>query len=220
VDAVADPRAVPRLAVSVERAGVQEGAAVPTLRLALRVARAGGGPVRSIALHAQVRIAAPRRGYDGPTQARLRELFGTPDQWGASLRSLLWTQATAMVPPFDDATVVALRLPCTYDFEVAGARYLDALRDGDIPLDLLFSGAVFAPDPDGRLQVTPVASDCEASFDLPVRVWREAMERSFDDCPWLRLRREAFDRLYAYRARNVLGSWEETVEALLDGAGA
>lgn len=218
--AAADPRAVPRLAVSVEGAGVQEAAAVPTLRLSLRVERLGGGPVRSIALHAQVRIAAPRRGYDGPTQARLRELFGAPEQWASSLQSLLWTQATTMVPPFDDATLVTLPLPCTYDFEVAGAKYLDALRDGDIPLDLLFSGTVFAPAPDGRLQVTHIASDCEASFALPVRVWREAMERSFADSAWLRLDRDAFDRLYAYRARHVLGTWEDTVDALLDRAGA
>jgi hypothetical protein len=42
------------------------------------------------------------------------------------------------------------------------------------------------------------------------------MERSFGDAPWLRLRRDVFDRLYAYRARHALGTWEATVEALLD----
>jgi hypothetical protein len=220
VSAVADPRALPRLAFAVQEARVQERAAVPTLRLSVRIERAGGGPVRSVALQAQIRIAAPRRGYDGPTQARLRELFGTPDEWGRSLQSLLWTHATVMVPPFDDATVVALQLPCTYDFEVAGAKYLDALRDGDIPLELLFSGSVFATGPDGHLQVTHIASDCEASFALPIRVWREAMERSFGDRMWLRLDRDAFDRLYAYRARHVLGTWEDTVDALLGEAEA
>jgi len=220
VSAVADTRAVPQLAFAVEGAAVQELAAVPTLRLSVRIERTGGGPVRAIALQAQVRIAAPRRGYDAPTQARLKELFGTPDQWGRSLRSLLWTHATVMVGPFDDATTIALPVPCTYDFDVTAAKYLHALRGGDIPLDLLFSGTVFSRASDGHLQVTQIASDCEASFGLPVRVWSEAMERSFGDRIWLRLSQDAFDRLYAYRARHVLGTWEQTVDALLAKADA
>jgi Family of unknown function (DUF6084) len=215
VSAVADPRVVPRLLFAGLEAGVQEDAAVPTLRLSVRIERAGGGAVSAIALQAQVRIAAPRRGYDGPTQARLQELFGAPEQWARSMRSVLWTQATAMVGAFDGSTVVALPVPCTYDFDVTAAKYLHALRDGDIPLELLFSGSVFAPGPDGRLQVTRIASDCEASCMLPVSVWREAMERSFGDTAWLRLRRDALDRLYAYRARHALGTWEDTIDALL-----
>jgi hypothetical protein len=43
VSAVADPRAVPRLAFAVDGAAVQELAAVPTLRLGLRVEGNGGG---------------------------------------------------------------------------------------------------------------------------------------------------------------------------------
>ena len=220
MSAVADPRAVPRLAFAVDSAAVQELAAVPTLRLGLRVERTGGGRVRSIALQAQVRIAAPRRGYDDATQERLAELFGTPEQWGRTLHSLLWTHASVMVPPFDDATTVALLLPCTYDFEVAAAKYLHGLRDGDVPLELMFSGTVFSRDPEGRLQVTQIASDCEASFALPVGVWRAAMERAFGESTWLRLDREAFDRLYAYRASRALGTWEATLDTLLREAGA
>ena len=207
--------AVPQLVFAVEHAGVVEGAAAPTLRLAMRVERVGGGPVRSIALQAQVRIAAPRRGYDGATAERLVELFGTPDRWGRTLHGLLWTHATVMVGPFEGATTVALPVPCTYDFDVAAAKYLDAVRDGDVPLELLFSGTVFAPADDGRLQITHIGSDCEASFALPAAVWREAMARTFGDRPWLRLDRDAFDRLYAYRARHSLGTWEATVDALL-----
>jgi hypothetical protein len=218
--AVADPRALPRLTFAVEDAAVEERAAVPALRLAVRIDRTGGGPVRSIALQAQVRIAAPRRGYDRATQERLLEVFGTPAQWGRTLQSLLWTHATVMVGAFEDSTVVALPLPCTYDFDVAAAKYLDALRDGAIPLELMFSGTVFALAPDARLEVTHIASDCEASFPLPVALWREAMRRSFGDTAWLRLQRDTFDRLYAYRSSRVLGTWEATLDALLREAGA
>ena len=218
--AVADPRSLPRFAFAVQDAGVHDGTAVPALRLAVRIERAGGGPVRSIALQAQVRIAAPRRGYDRAAQERLVEVFGPPEQWGRTLRSLLWTQTTVMVGPFQDTTVVGVLLPCTYDFDVAAAKYLDALRDGDIPLELLFSGSVFAAAPDGRLAVTQIASDAEASYALPVRLWREAMARTFGDAPWVRLPRDTFDRLYAYRASRVLGTWEAAVESLLREAGA
>ena len=34
-------------------------------------------------------------------------------------------------------------MPCTYDLEVAASRYLDALADGEVPLEFLFSGSVF-----------------------------------------------------------------------------
>jgi hypothetical protein len=214
VAAVADT--VVGLAFAVEGASVAERTVAPALALDVRVERVGGGPVRAIGLQAQVRIAAPRRGYDAATQARLRELFGPPEDWGRTLHGLLWAQASAMVGPFAGATAVTLALPCSYDLDVAAAKYLDALRDGAIPLDLQFSGTVFAAAPDGRLQVTRIPSDCEASFALPVALWREAMERTFGEAPWLRLRRDVFDRLYAYRAGRSLGSWEATVEALLD----
>jgi Family of unknown function (DUF6084) len=220
VSALADSRAIPRLAFAVEDAAVQELAAVPALRLAVRIERVGGGPVRSIALQAQVRIAAPRRGYDRATQERLVEVFGPPGDWGRTLQSVLWTHASVMVGPFEDATVAALVLPCTYDFDVAAAKYLDALRDGHVPLELMFSGTVFSAGADGRLAMTHIASDCEASFALPVRLWREAMARSFGDTAWVRLDRDTFDRLYAYRASRVLGTWEATLDALLKEAGA
>ncbi len=48
-----------------------------------------------------------------------------------------------MVPGFTSVTETELPVPCTYDLEVASARYLQALDDGTIPLLLLFSGTVF-----------------------------------------------------------------------------
>jgi hypothetical protein len=45
------------------------------------------------------------------------------------------------------------------------------------------------------------------------------MDQHFPGAAWLRLEREAFDRLAAYKARHTLLSWEETVRSLLDRAG-
>jgi Family of unknown function (DUF6084) len=205
---------IPQLDFAIEGASPLERAAAPTLRFGLRIA-GGGVPVRSILLDVQVQIAARRRPYDDATEERLYELFGEPERWGSTLRTLPWTRATLAVPPFSGATTVDLAVPCTYDFEVVASRYLDALRDGDVPLEFLFGGTVFYADAGGLLKTARIAWDREADYRLPVRVWRETMDRYFPGSAWLRLRRDSFDRLYAYKARNALTSWEDAVDSLV-----
>jgi Family of unknown function (DUF6084) len=209
----------PELAFTVLGAEPERPAAVPTLRFALGV-DARGAAVRSVMLDVQIRIAATQRGYGEAEQALLAELFGEPSRWKDTLRGLLWTQATLVVPPFEDTTVVDLYLPCTYDFEVAAAKYLAALGDGDIPLELLFSGTVFYTAPGGGLQVSRISWSAEAAHRLPVRVWREAIDGHFPHSAWLRVDRDAFERLVAFRARHTLQSWEATLDTLLEAAEA
>src|SRR3954462_3348734 len=132
-----------------------EHAAAPTLRFKLHV-DSGGAAVRSILLDTQIRIAARRRRYDAAATDRLFELFGPREDWAANLNSLLWTQLTTVVPPFTGSTAVDLLVPCTYDLEVAAARYLDALAGGDVPLEFLFSGALFYTTPSGLLQTARI----------------------------------------------------------------
>jgi hypothetical protein len=203
----------PELAFSVDGAARVEHAAVPTLRFALRVT--ADAPVRSVLLDVQIRIAARRRAYDADAHDRLFELFGPVKDWGTSLRTLLWTRTTLVVPAFEAETTVDLDVPCSYDLEVAASRYLDALHGGDVPLELLFSGSVFYAD-DGRLQTTRLAWDKEAEFALPVRVWKETMERYFNGTAWVRLRKESFDRLSAFKSRNALATWDDALDALLE----
>jgi len=64
-----------------------------------------------------------------------------------ALKSVTWAQVSTVVPAFDREVDVDLPIPCTYDFEVAAAKYLHAVREGDIPLRLLFSGT---PSPCAR----------------------------------------------------------------------
>jgi Family of unknown function (DUF6084) len=204
----------PELSFSVEGAARVEHAAVPTLRFALRVV--SDAPVRSVLLDAQLRIAARRRAYDDAAHDRLFELFGPVADWGTTLRSLLWTRVTLVVPAFVDETTVDLDVPCSYDLEVVASRYLDALRDGDVPLELLFSGSVFYDD-GGRLQTVRLSWEKEAEYRLPVRVWKETMERYFNGTAWLRLRKESFDRLSAFKSRHALATWDDALDALLEG---
>jgi hypothetical protein len=128
---------------------------------------------------------------------------------------LLWTHAVLQVPAFSGSTVVEMAVPCTYDLEVVAAKYFYALEDGEVPLEFLFSGTVFYAGEDGRLQVARISWEKEADFRLPVRLWKEMMERYFPNSAWIRLRRDAFDHLYDYKIRKGLPTWEAAVEALL-----
>jgi hypothetical protein len=215
--AVAGPGSAPELEFEVTEGGVLEHAAAPTLRFDLGIAAVSGpANVRSVALNVEVRIAATRRGYDRSEQDRLFELFGHASEWGRNLRTLHWVGLTTNVPPFTGATRVELGIPCTYDLEVTASQYLNALEDGEVPLEFLFSGTVFYSDPNGRLQTGRIGWDKEATYRLPVTAWRAMMDRYFPDSAWLRLRRDQFDALCAYKARHSLVSWEATIEALLD----
>ena len=189
-------------------------AAVPTLAFSVRIEAPGGEDVRSILLDTQIQIAARRRRYDSESDDRLFELFGAPGDWGRTLRTLLWTRATTVVPPFQGSTTIDIQVPCTYDLDVTASRYLDALRAGEVPLELLFSGTVFCAGPAG-LQAQRISWQHEAEYRLPVAVWRETIDRHFPGTAWVRLGRDAFERLAAYKSRHALASWDEALEALL-----
>ncbi|MCA1715798.1 MAG: DUF6084 family protein [Actinobacteria bacterium] len=206
---------MPDLDFGIEGAEVLEYAAVPSLLFKLRVENLEEEPIRSVSLNTQVRIAATQRHYDTAEQQRLLEVFGAPHRWGQTLRSLLWAHTTLQVPRFSGSTVVDMPIPCTYDMEVIGSKYFHALEDGEVPLEFLFSGTVFYAAEGGRLQVARISWEKEAEFRMPVRLWKETMERYFPNSAWIRLHKDAFDQLYDYKVRMGLPTWEAAVEALL-----
>jgi Family of unknown function (DUF6084) len=206
---------MPDLDFRIEGAEVPEFAAVPSLLFKLRIENLEEEPIRSVALNTQVRIAATRRHYDAVEQERLLEVFGESPRWGNTLRSLLWTHTTVQIPAFSGSTLVDMPVTCTYDLEVVAAKYFYALEDGEVPLEFLFSGTIFYAGEGGRLQIVRIPWEKEAEFGLPVRVWKEMMERYFPNSAWIRLRRDAFDRLYDYKVRMGLPTWEAAVDALL-----
>src|ERR687890_547196 len=207
---------MPDLDFEVESADVLPYAAVPTILFKLGV-RNGveGEEIDSISLRTQIRIAAAQRSYEQTEQGKLRELFGEPHQWKDTLRSLLWTNTDTIVTRFAGGRVFEMPVTCTYDFDVVGTKYFAALEDGEIPLEFLFSGTVFYRKDGGALQVAQISWEKEAQFRLPVRLWKEMMDHYFPNSAWIRLRRDAFDRLYDYKVRKGLPTWEAAVEALL-----
>jgi hypothetical protein len=189
-------------------------AVAPQLTARLRICEATGQRIHAIALRAQVRIEPQRRRYDEAEQDRLRGLFGDRERWVDTLKPFLWMQCNTTVQGFTGATEVDLVLPCTYDFDVVGSRYLHALDAGTVPLTLLFSGTVFTRGDNG-FGVQQVPWDCEARYDLPVAVWQEMIESYFPNAGWIRLDHGVLSSLADYRARHGLMTWEETVQSLL-----
>jgi hypothetical protein len=204
------------LAFTVTDAARMPYAAGPTLSFTLRIDGPEDADVRSILLDTQIQIAARRRAYDEDAEQRLFELFGRPADWGRTLRTLLWTHVTTVVPPFRGSTVIDLAVPCSYDLDVAASRYFDALADGSVPLEFLFSGTVFsAAGPGGALQAQRISWDLDAEYRLPVAVWKDTLEHHFPGTAWLRIGKERFDRLAAYKAQHALATWDEALDALL-----
>jgi hypothetical protein len=208
---------LPELDFNIDGAEALAFAAQPTIVLKLRIVARGGEAVRSVSLGVQVRIAATLRAYAAVEQERLLDLFGEPSRWGQTLKSLLWTTTSVQVPAFRGQTVVDLAIPCTYDFEVVSAKYFDALQDGPVPLELLFSGTVFYVG-DVGLQAEQIGWDKQARFSLPVQVWQDVIRLYFPNSAWLRVHKDTFDRLYLYRMRNALPTWEAALERLLSAS--
>jgi hypothetical protein len=194
-------------------------AAAPQLTARLRITEASGETIHAIALRCQVRIEPQRRRYEEADESGLRALFGDRDRWVHTLKPFLWMQCNAMVQGFTDVTEVDLALPCTYDFEVTGSRYLHSVGDGDIPLVFLFSGTVFTKGANG-FGVVQVPWDCEASYQLPVGVWQRMIASYYPNTGWIRLDHDVLTALADFKAQHGMTTWEETLQTLLATRGA
>jgi hypothetical protein len=189
-------------------------AATPQLTARLRIEESTGQTVHAIALRCQVRIEPQRRGYTEADESGLRALFGDRDRWTDTLRPFMWMQCNTTVQGFTGVTEADLPLPCSYDFDVVGSRYLHALGADTVPLSLLFSGTVFTKGLAG-FGVEQVPWDCDTRYDMPVSVWKQMMEFYYPSSGWIRLDHDVLTRVADYRARHGLTTWEETVQRLL-----
>lgn len=205
---------MPDLNFSITGARAEKHSAVPVLTFRLRIQDGVGVPVHAILLRVQIRIQPKRRAYTAAEQERLADLFGTPDRWRETLQPVLWTHASLLAPAFAGEVEIDLPVSCTYDLEVASAKYLDALDDGEIGLTFLFSGTVFSKSENG-FRVEQIPWEKEAAFRLPVRTWRELMESHFPGSGWIRLRRESLDALRRIKAREALYTWDDVIASLV-----
>lgn len=192
-------------------------AATPTLSFALHVTESTGVRVHAIALRCQVRIEPHRRGYSADESRRLHDLFGDVARWAETVKPIQLATVSAMLPGFSSVTEAELQVPCTYDLEVASARYLQGLDDGTVPLLLLFSGTVFTAHGESmRVELIPWSS--EAAYRMPVAVWRDVVTEHFPGSAWLRCSTQTLDALSAFKAERALPTWDATLSALLAAA--
>jgi hypothetical protein len=190
----------------------------PSMSLTLRIAETTGVKVDAIALRCQIRIEPTRRRYSDAEAERLNDLFGDTQRWADTLKPLQFTTVSMMVPGFTGSTELDLPVMLSYDLEIGSTRYFAGLEDGEVPLLLLFSGTVFS-SADGRLQVQQVPWSKEASYRLPVSIWREAIEAHFPNSAWIRMSLQTLDALQHFKTRQALPTWDATITSLLKQAG-
>src|SRR5579859_6113775 len=211
---------MPDLSFEIISAEVVTYSVLPLLNFKMRIVNANEEEqIQNINLKCQIMLTVTQRRYNAEEKAKLKELFGEPERWGKTLRTFLWTHVITVVPRFSGSTIVELQVPCSYDFEVVSTKYFDALEDGEIPLNFLFSGTIFYEGEGGNLQIGQVSWSKEANYRLPVTLWREAIETAFPNSAWIRIPKDVFDQLYQYKITHGLITWEKVLERLLRASG-
>lgn len=179
--------------------------ATPTLRLRLNL-RASGEAIDAIALRARVQIEPWRRRYAPGEEALLSDL--------SPRTALQWAEMSVVLPGFDGETLFDLAVACTYDLQVAAAKYLTALENGGIPVRLFFNGTIFRGATAG-FNVEMLPWDLECAGEIPAATWRRAMDACFAGQAWIRVERSTFDALRRFRAAHHCASWDDAVNAML-----
>ena len=211
---------MPDLSFEVISAEAVAYSALPMLNFKMRIVNASEEEqIQNINLKCQIMLAVTQRRYNAEEKAKLFELFGEPERWGKTLRAFLWTHVTTVVPRFTGSTVVDLPVPCLYDFEVVSTKYFNALEDGEIPLNFLFSGTIFYEGVAGNLQIGQISWSKEATYRLPVALWKEVIDIHFPNSAWIRLPKDVFDQLYQYKITHGLITWEQVLTQLLRASG-
>ena len=190
-------------------------AAAPMLTLDLQVTESAGAPVYMIALTIQLMIEPARRSYDDATRARLVELFGAPERWAVTTRSLVWAKLDVLVPAFTGTTTVTVPIACHYDLELAAAKYLHSLPDGEAPLALHFNGMIYYPGDDGGLQMALIPWSKSIDFRMPVAVWQETIAHYYPGTAWVAVRADTFEALQREKLARGLATLDACVSELL-----
>ncbi|MGH2914159.1 MAG: DUF6084 family protein [Solirubrobacteraceae bacterium] len=219
---VAPPPAVqtqPELGFCVLGARPVRHAAVPMLSFELEISEDTGRTVFMIALGIQLMIEPARRRYDDDTRERLVELFGAPERWAVTTRSVVWSRLDVLVPAFTGSIVVPVCIACHFDMELAAARYLQSLPDGIAPLALHFNGTVYYRDERGGLQMVLVPWTQSIDYRMPVSVWRETIEHHYPNTTWIAVRTETFEALSRAKRERGLATADATLARLLEEGG-
>src|SRR5262249_58320757 len=128
-------------------------------------------------------------------------------------RCVSWPEAAG-------STTAPVPIACHYDLELAAAKYLHSLPDGEAPLALHFNGTIYYPGDDGGLQMVLVPWSKSTDFRMPVSVWHETIEHYYPNTGWVALRSQTLESLQREklrRGRPPPGAWRGQVVSRGDG---
>jgi hypothetical protein len=191
-------------------------AAAPMLNFDLHVAESSGRQVYMIALTIQLMLEPARRSYDADTHERLKGLFGEPERWAVTTRSLLWSHVDLVVPAFTGSTTVTVPVTCSYDLEVAAAKYFYSLPDGEVPLAFHFNGTIYYKDHDGRMQMVLVPWTRSCDFRMPVATWKDMMHDYYPNTAWIALNGATIEALQREQLNRGLATADACIMQLLE----
>jgi hypothetical protein len=192
-------------------AQAKKHAASPTIAFGLNIV--ADGDVEAMVLRVQIRIEPQWRSYEAREKTLLGDLFGTPDRWDTTLRTLSWADVPVVVTAFACETQAEICVPCTYDFDLAATRFFTALGSGEVPLRFLFSGSIFREEKTG-FSSERVPWSCEAAYRMPLDVWNDAMRACYGDDVLVRVSRETFEYLQSVRALSNATSFDSVILSL------
>jgi hypothetical protein len=190
-------------------------AAAPMLAIDLQISETTGREVYMVALTIQLMIEPARRRYDEATRERLIELFGAPERWAVTTRSLVWSKLDVLVPAFTGSTTVTIPIACHFDLELAAAKYLHSLPDGIAPLALHFNGMIYYPADHGGLQMALIPWSNSIDFQMPVSVWQETIAHYYPGTAWISVRTDTFEALQREKLARGLATLDACVTELL-----
>ena len=157
--------------------------------------------IPAIALRCQIRIEPTRRRYAPAEQERLLDLFGEPERWGQTLSearsgpipassSRRSPAVRSSIFPFPARSISMSPRPNTFTpSKMAKSRSACCSAARSSTRTKMDS-----------LQVSQIPWEKEATFRLPVSVWKEMIELYYPNSAWLCLGRDVFDRLYRYKS--------------------
>ena len=182
------PAPIPVLDFEVLDVSITRGV-VPLLSFRLRITEHAGVPVDAVTLESQIQIEAARRRYrDAREQEALLDLFGEPKRYAKTVRTMVLAIATTQVQRFTGSTEAEVRVPSSFDLGLAWVKYFHALEEGEVPLAFQFSGTVFYQGEHGNLQISKIPWDREATYRMPLRVWKQMVDEHYPDDNWLQRR--------------------------------
>ena len=141
-----------------------------------------GQQVRSVSLDVQMHIARAPPALRRGAHELLFELFGPP---AAGARPCARCPGRACRTPCRRSQARRSWISRAVPLRLRGARreYLDALADGEVPLELLFSGTLFYAGESGQLQAGRISWDGDAEYRMPVRAWRDTIDLTSPAAP-------------------------------------